>query len=90
MLSGDAWPPAGFNLGYYKNEEVDALLREARRINDRAQRERLYQQALKLLVEDAPWAWVDHETQIVAMKNFIRGFKLHPTGVFRFHNVTLA
>ncbi len=90
LLSGDAWPPAGFNLGYYKNEEVDALLREARRINDRAQRERLYQQALKLLVEDAPWAWVDHETQIVAMKNFIRGFKLHPTGVFRFHNVTLA
>ncbi|MCS7257234.1 MAG: ABC transporter substrate-binding protein [Thermomicrobium sp.] len=90
LLSGDAWPPNGFNLGYYRNEQVDDLLRQAQRISDRAQRERLYQQALKLLVADAPWAWIDHETQIVAMKKFIQGFKLHPTGVFRFQNVTLA
>jgi len=90
LLSGDAWPPNGFNMGYYRNEQVDELLRQAQRITDRAQREQLYQQALKLLVEDAPWAWIDHETQIVAMKKFIRGFKLHPTGVFRFQNVTLG
>jgi peptide/nickel transport system substrate-binding protein len=90
LLSGDAWPPNGFNMGYYKNEQVDELLRQAQRLNDRAKREQLYQQALKLLVEDAPWAWIDHETQIVAMKKFIQGFKLHPTGVFRFQNVTLA
>ncbi|MCX7623015.1 MAG: ABC transporter substrate-binding protein [Thermomicrobium sp.] len=90
LLSGDAWPPNGFNMGYYKNEQVDELLRQAQRISDRAERERLYQQALKLLVEDAPWAWIDHETQIVAMKKFIQGFKLHPTGVFRFQNVTLG
>lgn len=88
LLSGDAWPPNGFNMGYYKNERIDELLRQAQQMNDRAQREQLYQQALKLLVEDAPWAWIDHETQIVAMKKFIQGFKLHPTGVFRFQNVT--
>lgn len=90
LLSGDAWPPNGFNMGYYKNERIDELLRQAQQMNDRAQREQLYQQALKLLVEDAPWAWIDHETQIVAMKKFIQGFKLHPTGVFRFQNVTLV
>lgn len=90
LLSGDAWPPNGFNMGYYKNEQVDELLLQAQRLNDRTKREQLYQQALKLLVEDAPWAWIDHETQIVAMKKFIQGFKLHPTGVFRFQNVTLA
>ncbi|MDI3269963.1 MAG: ABC transporter substrate-binding protein [Bacillota bacterium] len=89
LLSGDQWPPAGFNMGYYKNDQVDELLRQAQRLSDRGQREALYQQALKLLVEDAPWAWIDHETQIVAMKSSIKGFKLHPTGVFRFQNVDL-
>lgn len=90
LLSGEQWPPAGFNMGYYRNEQVDELLREAQRTNDQAERQRLYEEALRILVDDAPWAWIDHETQIVAMKKSIQGFKLHPTGVFRFENVDVV
>src|SRR5690606_9361971 len=72
------------------NEQVDELLREAQRTNDQAERQRLYEEALRILVDDAPWAWIDHETQIVAMKKSIQGFKLHPPGVFRFENVDVV
>ncbi len=87
LLSGEQWPPAGFNMGYYKNEQVDALLREARTTLDRAKRTELYIQAQKLIAQDPPWITIDHETQIVVMDKKIKNFKLHPTGPFRFQNV---
>lgn len=89
-MSGDAWFPGGFNLGFYKNPVVDRLLREARTITDKQARTERYQQAQKLIMEDAPWVVVNHETQIVAMDRRIKNFVIHPTGVFRFAPVTTA
>jgi len=87
LLSGEQWPPHGYNMGFYKNDEVDALLREARTTLDRAKRTELYVKAQKLIAEDPPWMMIDHETQIVVMDKKIKGFKLHPTGPFRFEKV---
>ena len=87
LLSGEQWPPHGYNMGFYKNDEVDALLREARTTLDRAKRTELYVEAQKLISEDPPWMMIDHETQIVVMDKKIKGFKLHPTGPFRFEKV---
>ncbi len=87
LLSGEQWPPAGYNMGFYKNDKVDELLREARTTLDRARRTELYQEAQKLIAQDPPWIIIDHETQIVVMDNKIQNFKLHPTGPFRFENV---
>lgn len=87
LLSGEQWPPHGYNAGFYKNEEVDALLREARITLDRDKRTELYVKAQKLIAEDPPWMMIDHETQIVVMDKKIKNFKLHPTGPFRFEKV---
>jgi peptide/nickel transport system substrate-binding protein len=87
LLSGEQWPPHGYNMGFYKNDEVDALLREARTTLDQAKRTELYVKAQKLIAEDPPWMMIDHETQIVVMDKKIKNFKLHPTGPFRFENV---
>jgi peptide/nickel transport system substrate-binding protein len=87
LLSGEQWPPAGYNMGFYKNDEVDALLREARTTLDQAKRTELYEEAQKLISGDPPWIMIDHETQIVAMDSKIKNFKLHPTGPFRFEEV---
>jgi len=87
LLSGEQWPPNGYNMGFYQNDEVDALLAEARVTLDRAKRTELYQEAQKLIAEDPPWIMVDHETQIVVMDAKIKNFKLHPTGPFRFDEV---
>jgi peptide/nickel transport system substrate-binding protein len=87
LLSGEQWPPHGYNMGFYKNDQVDPLLAEARVTLDRTKRTELYQQAQKLIAEDPPWILVDHETQIVVMDKSIKNFKLHPTGPFRFDQV---
>ena len=87
LMSGDQYPPNGFNLGHCKDDKVDAILREARTTVDKTKRTELYVQAQKLLNEAAFWIPVDHETQIVIMKKNIQNFKLHPTGDFRFKDV---
>ncbi|NLK00070.1 MAG: ABC transporter substrate-binding protein [Clostridia bacterium] len=89
LLSSEQWPTAGFNEAFYKNTEVDKILREARTLSDQDKRIEMYEEAQKLIMADSPLIVVDHETQIVAMKNNIKGFELHPTGIFRFGKVTL-
>lgn len=68
---------------------MDGLLTKARVISDQAERTKLYEEAQELIAADAPLVVIDHETQIVAMKKNIKGFTLHPTGVFRFDKVTV-
>ena len=89
LLSGEQTPPSGFNLGFYDNPEVNALLQEARQTLGQDARTPLYERAQKLIMDDLPVLPVDHETQIVVMDAQIEGFVPHPTGVFRFENVTL-
>jgi peptide/nickel transport system substrate-binding protein len=90
LLSGDQYPSNGFNLGHCQDTKVDEILRQARTTLDQAKRTELYIQAQKMLVDDAFWLPVDHETQIVIMKKNITGFKLHPTGDFRFKDVSVG
>jgi peptide/nickel transport system substrate-binding protein len=90
LLSGDQFPPNGFNLGYYDNDEVDELLRTARTVTDQAERVPLYEEAQRLIMADLPVLPVDHETQIVVHDSAIQGFVPHPTGVFRFENVEVV
>lgn len=88
LFSSQQWPTAGFNDSYFKNEKVDELLAKARIIKDKQERTALYEEAQKIIMEEAPWIVVDHEKQIIATSSSIKNFKLHPTGVFRFANVT--
>jgi peptide/nickel transport system substrate-binding protein len=68
------------NRSNYNNAEVDQLLLQARQVADKAKRADLYRRAQKMIVEDAPWVFVDHELQIVATRAGVKGFKLHPSG----------
>ena len=38
----------------------------------------LYREAQKLVVEDAPWIFVDHGKQVIIYRKRVQGFKLHP------------
>jgi peptide/nickel transport system substrate-binding protein len=68
------------NATYYANPEVDQLLLQARQVADRGKRAELYRKAQKVVVEDAPWIFVDHEVQVVATRASVKGFRLHPSG----------
>lgn len=68
------------NRSNYNNPEVDQLLLQARQVADKARRTELYRRAQRMIVEDAPWIFVDHEVQVIATRANLKGFKLHPSG----------
>ena len=68
------------NRSNYNNPDVDQLLVQARQLTDRTKRAELYRKAQRLIVEDAPWIFVDHEVQVVATRANVKGFRLHPSG----------
>ena len=77
LLSSDRFPPA-FNAGYYQNDRVDDLLRRGRTTIDEKARVPLYREAQRLVVEDAPWIFVDHGKQVIVHRKRVQGFTLHP------------
>jgi len=77
LLSSDRFPPA-FNAGFYQNDKVDELLRKGRTTIDEKARVPLYKEAQKLVVDDAPWIFVDHGKQVIIHRKRVQGFKLHP------------
>lgn len=52
------WSPAGINRGYYQNDRVDELLELAVSSGDPEERLAMYQEAQRLLLEDAPAVWM--------------------------------
>jgi peptide/nickel transport system substrate-binding protein len=68
------------NRSNYANLDVDQLLLQARQVADRTKRAELYRRAQQIIVDDAPWVFVDHELQVVATRANVKGFKLHPSG----------
>jgi peptide/nickel transport system substrate-binding protein len=69
----------GFNSGYYSNPELDKLLEKARRSSEQAERAELYKQAQRIIVEDAPWAFVAHWKQNAVTTAAVQGFELQPS-----------
>jgi len=88
LLSSDRFPPA-FNAGFYQNPRVDELLRKGRTTIEEKERIPLYREAQRLVVEDAPWIFVDHEVQISASSKRVQGFKLHPSFDLRVETISL-
>jgi peptide/nickel transport system substrate-binding protein len=89
LLHSSQWTPNGPNRALYKNDKFDELLAQARHTTDQAKRATLYRQAQKILVEDAPWIFIDHEVQIAAFARRVQGFKLHPSFDLRVETIAL-
>src|SRR5881628_1875760 len=89
LLHGSQWTPNGPNRALYRNERFDELLTQARQTTDQAKRGQLYREAQTILVEDAPWVFVDHEVQIAATSKRVQGLKLHPSFDLRVETISL-
>lgn len=73
--------PVG-NTARYKNPEVDKLLTQAQRISDHDKRVELYKQAQKIIMDDAPWIFVNSVLQTRVARKEVKGFALNPTQMF--------
>jgi peptide/nickel transport system substrate-binding protein len=66
------------NVSYYANDDVDALLAQARVTPDRAAREGMYREAIEKIWEDAPWIFLYDEGQVNAVRSNVKGLIHHP------------
>jgi len=67
---------SGLNTSHYRNNEVDQLLIKAQQDNDRLSREELYRKAVKTIVQDAPWVFLNNSVSLAATSPSIEGFFL--------------
>jgi peptide/nickel transport system substrate-binding protein len=65
---------------WYKNDKVDELLRSARANPNRDERAKMYTQAARIVVEDAPDIWVYNTVELRGMRQRVKGFKFSPVG----------
>jgi peptide/nickel transport system substrate-binding protein len=89
LLHSSQHTPVGPNRAMYKNPKFDQLLHEARLATDQAKRAALYRDAQKILMDDPPWIFIDHEVQTAALSKRVQGFKLHPSFDLRVETISL-
>jgi peptide/nickel transport system substrate-binding protein len=65
---------------WYRNPRVDALLTEARGSLDQAKRERLYQEATRIVVAESPDIWVYNTVNLRGVSRRVQGWNFSPVG----------
>jgi peptide/nickel transport system substrate-binding protein len=65
----------------YKNDRLDQLLEEGRRVTDPARRKAIYADAERILAADAPWIFALWRPQAEVGKSTIRGYARLPGGL---------
>jgi ABC-type transport system substrate-binding protein len=72
----------------YSNPQVDDLLAKGRASFDSNERIKYYEDAQKLIWDDAAFVWVFVQQNLVASRKNVTGFEVLPTGDVRLTNVT--
>ena len=86
----DTMPPNGQNSGYYCNQNVDKLLDKAIVTHEPAPAKALYQQANRLIMDDAAYVPIVDDLQPVVLSPKVQGFVNPPEDWFDLSTVSLA
>jgi peptide/nickel transport system substrate-binding protein len=84
VFHSDQVPPAGFNRGHFSDPRVDSLLDEATTSTDEARRRVLFNQAQRLIAEQAPYISLWCKTNVVVAQRDLAGIHPLPTVDFSF------
>ncbi|BDD86031.1 ABC transporter substrate-binding protein [Desulfofustis limnaeus] len=76
-FESDKWGLPG-NRSFYKNEQVDTLVKKAAVSSDQAERVTLYHQAQDIIMEDAPYIFLYQVQTIVPMRKNVQGYVYNP------------
>lgn len=75
---GSAFGGLAGNRSFYANERVDRLIRQAAVTTDVAERTRLYQEAQRIVVEEAAYVYLYQQKYQVAMRDVVEGYVFNP------------
>lgn len=76
--------PEGFNWSRFSNSAVDKLLEDGIKEQDPAKRAKIYQDAQRLIVDEAPEFHIFHEARLYGVNKRVEGFKGHFGGSIYF------
>ena len=68
------------NAAHYKNPKVDQLLEKALRSTNQAERAQLYEEATRIVVDDAAGLWIYNTKWYGPYSNKLRGIVFCPIG----------
>jgi peptide/nickel transport system substrate-binding protein len=74
------------NYSNYKNDKVDALIRDTARTNDQTQRLELMTQAEEIVMSEAPWVFVAYPGYHLARRANLKGFTYYTSNNLRFQD----
>ena len=79
------------NTPRYKNPKLDALFVKGLESTSHEERVKIYQEAQKIILDDAPWIFINSVLQVRAISDRVQGYQLNPTQMFfDLENVSLA
>ena len=78
-----------FNFTGYSNPEFDELVEEGRSISDFDERYPIYEEADRILVDDAPYVYMYNKREIRAFAPYVKGFTVRPDQANNFWTVWL-
>jgi peptide/nickel transport system substrate-binding protein len=82
---GELWGSYGMpvnDTSHYKDPAVDTLMQQAAKEVDHAKRIQMYAQIQKMILDGAPWVFVNSTLQVRATRKNVKGFELNPTQMF--------
>jgi len=82
LHSGEAW-----NAGRWVNADFDKMVEGARSENDFKKRKKFYEEAVRLIIEDAPVAILLHLNEQKIFQKYVKGFQMIPAGLIDMHRV---
>lgn len=86
ILDSREAPPRFMNAAYYNNPKLDKLLDEAAVEVDATKRQALYNEAQKLVWEDAPWGFLLYEVNTAGANVHLKNFTIRADSGFDFYN----
>lgn len=72
------------NRSFLEDEELDAILDEARRETDPDARQELYSEAQEMLVELAPMIYIHHQEYLLGVSDKLKDFTVDAQGIYQF------
>ncbi len=82
-------PNASLNRSFYSKPQIDALLDKGLTMAPGPQRLKVYQQAEKIVVDDAPIVFLHHSQRYIIHQPWVEGFEISPAWSATYENVSV-
>lgn len=78
------------NRSFYTSAKVDELLDKGRREADQGAREAIYKEAIQLISDESPMAFVLHPSNLTGVSDKVSGFLVGSDSIYQLRDVTLS